>query len=76
MLFHPSQSLRVPMDGLGLIGSILKFADGVSEGFTAERPGNCRQDQVLVLCSRSISYAIPIDQNVQISNTSKLLQNY
>ena len=61
------------MDGLGLIGSILKL--GVSEGFTAERPGNRRQDQVLVLCSLSNKYAIPIDQNVQISNASKLLQN-
>ena len=76
MLFHPSQSLRVPMDGLGLIGSILNFANGVSEGFTAKRPGCCRQDQVLVLCSLSNNYAIPIDQNVQISNTSKLPQNY
>lgn len=50
------------------------FKVGVSEGLTAKRPGNRRQDQVLVLFSRSISYAIPIDQNVQISNTIKLLQ--
>ena len=51
------------MDGLCLIGSILKFADGVLEGFTAERPRNCRQDQVLVLCSLCNNYAIPIDRS-------------
>ena len=49
------------------------FKVGVLEGFTVERPGNRRHDQVLVLFSRSFSYAIPIDQFTYFKHLTEVI---